>query len=120
MTSMLSSSSKNFELPPLHMVRPAYVVHVYCFGDASGKQFGATLLQSYSCQQWLSEGKSMEAEGGTCFQVGLWMAQEEQESSNYKELRNLVDTVSCKARTGWLWDCKFFLFTDISTVEGCF
>jgi hypothetical protein len=33
-----------FELPPLQVGRPALVVHVYYgFGDASGKQFGATL-----------------------------------------------------------------------------
>ncbi len=32
----------NFDLPPLRVIRPAHVVHVYYrFGDASGKQFGA-------------------------------------------------------------------------------
>ena len=34
----------NFDLPPLRVVRPSHVVHVYYgFGDASGKQFGATI-----------------------------------------------------------------------------
>ncbi len=44
----------------------------------------------------------------------------EKESSNYKELRNLVDTVSREAMAGRMQDCKFFLFTDNSTAEGCF
>ena len=45
----------NFDLPPLRVVWPAHIVHVYYgFGDASGKQFGATLSESYSCRQQLS------------------------------------------------------------------
>ena len=34
-----------FDLSPLFVVHPSWVVHVYYgFGDASGKQFGATIL----------------------------------------------------------------------------
>ena len=44
----------------------------------------------------------------------------EEESSNYKELRNLVDTVGEEARAGRLRDCELFVFTDNSTAEGCF
>jgi hypothetical protein len=45
----------DFELPPLRVVRPVNVVHVYyAFRDASGKQFGATLFKSYSCHRQLS------------------------------------------------------------------
>jgi hypothetical protein len=41
----------NFEQPPLQVVRPTQVVQVfYGFGDASGKQFGATLSQNYNCK----------------------------------------------------------------------
>ncbi len=40
----------NFDLPPLRVVRPANVVHVYYgFGDASGKQFGAIVSEDYNC-----------------------------------------------------------------------
>ncbi len=45
---------------------------------------------------------------------------EEEESSNYKELSNLVWTVTAEAKAGRLRDCEFFLFTDNSTTEGCF
>ncbi len=41
----------DFGLPPLCVVRPTQVVQVfYGFGDASGKQFGATLSQNYNCK----------------------------------------------------------------------
>jgi hypothetical protein len=39
---------------------------------------------------------------------------------NYKELKNLVDTMSEEARAGWMRDCKLFMFTDNSTAESCF
>jgi hypothetical protein len=52
--------------------------------------------------------------------VGLWSVEEEEESSNYKELRNLIDTVLEEVRAGRMRDCEFFLFTNNWTAEGCF
>ncbi len=46
--------------------------------------------------------------------------EEEEGSSNYKELRNFVNTVSEEVGAGRLRDCKFFLFVNNSTAEGCF
>ncbi len=101
----------NFELPLLRVVRPANVVHVYYrFGDALGKRFGATLSESYGCHCCL--GKSRQVRWGVRYRIGLWTATEEEESSNYKELRNLVNTVLEEAGAGRLQDCEFFLFTD--------
>jgi hypothetical protein len=40
--------------------------------------------------------------------LGLWTAEEEEESSYYKELKNLVDTVFEEARAGRLRDCENF------------
>ena len=108
-----------FELPPLWVVRPSQVVHVYYgFGDASGKQFGATISRDYNCRAWLA--KATTSSTGVQFRIGLWTAAEEEESSNYKELRNLVDTVKGEAEAGWLRNCEFFLFTDNSTAKSCF
>jgi hypothetical protein len=90
----------------------------YGFGDASGKQFEATLSESYSCRGCLS--KDREDSRGVQFCVGLWTVEKEEESSKYKELRNLVDSVLEEAGAGRLRDCKFFLFMDNSTTEGCF
>ncbi len=51
----------NFDLPPLQVVRPVNVVHVYYgFGDALGKQFKATLSESYGCQRQLSKDGRIE------------------------------------------------------------
>ena len=109
----------NFDLPPLRVVRPSHVVHVYYgFGDASGKQFGATISANYNCRGCLS--KPSKTKHGIRFRVGLWSAKEEDESSNYKELCNLVETVAGEARAGRLRDCEFFLFTDNSTAESCY
>jgi hypothetical protein len=109
----------DFDLPPLRVVRPAHVVHVYYgFGDASGKQFGGTISENYNCRRRLSD--VMEPKRGIRFRIGLWSALEEEESSNYKELFNLVEMVTSEARAGRLRDCEFFLFTDNSTAEGCF
>ncbi len=94
----------NHELPPLQVVRLSHVVHVYYdFGDASRKQFGATLLANYNCRGCLS--KPAKAKRGVRFCVGLWSAKEEDKNSNYKELCNLVDMVADEARAGRLQDC---------------
>ena len=109
----------DFDLPPLRVVRPAHVVHVYYgFGDASGKQFGGTISEDYNCHRRLSD--TLEGKRGIRFRIGLWSALEEEESSNYKELFNLVEMVTIEARAGRLRNCEFFLFTDNSTAEGCF
>ena len=90
-----------FDLPPLRVVRPTQVVQVfYGFGDASGKQFGATLLENYYCKAQLAMATT--STGGVRFRIGLWSAVEEEESSNFKELKNLVDTVDKEAKAGRL------------------
>jgi hypothetical protein len=49
--------STDFLIPPLTVVRPSQVVHVfYGFGDASGKQFGATISRNYNCKARLAKG----------------------------------------------------------------
>jgi hypothetical protein len=66
-----------FDLPPLRVVRPAQVVHIYYgFGDALGKQFGATMSESYACDWRLSEEGKVG--GGIRFRVGLWTMEEEE------------------------------------------
>ena len=108
-----------FELPPLRVVRPTQVVHVfYGFGDASGKQFGSTISEKYNCKSRLSRGTTPA--GGVRFRIGLWSAEEEAESSNYKELQNLVNAIGAEAKAGRLQNCELFMFTDNSTAESCF
>jgi hypothetical protein len=76
----------------------------YGFGDASSGGFDATV----------------ERPGGLhgCFR--LWGKDDKEQSSNYQELRNLVDTVEEEAKEGHLRDEELWLFTDNSTAENCF
>ena len=80
----------------------------YGFRDASGQQFGATLSKNYDCCDHLSETRSINS--SIRFQIGLWLAVEEEESSNYKELKNLVDTIEEEAKEGQFGDCELFIF----------
>ncbi len=70
----------------------------YGFGDASSAGFGSTV----------------ERPKGLHGQYGLWGADEDHQSSNYRELRNLVETVEEEAAEGYLKDGEFWLFTDNS------
>ena len=54
------------------------------------------------------------------FQIGLWSPEVEEESSNYMELRNLVESIGVEARSGRLIDCELFVFTDNATTDACF
>jgi hypothetical protein len=63
----------------------------YGFGDVLWKQFCATISRNYNCRARLAKG--VKASNDVCYRIGLWTTKEAEESSNYKELKNLVDTV---------------------------
>ncbi len=71
----------------------------YGFGDASSAGFGSTMMRPR----------------GIHGRFGLWGKDKEDKSSNYRELRNLVETVEEEAREGYLKDSELWLFTDNST-----
>lgn len=92
-------------IPKKRKVRPSFTaVANYCFGDASGKGFGS----------------SLSINGRLVFRHGQWSKEMESESSNYRELANLVLTVEESAKEGLLDDCELFLFTDNTTAESAF
>ena len=106
------------ELPPLRLARPKRVVHVfYGFGDASGKGRGST-FQGFNTVHHPSS--DLGASTGVAFRVGVWGADEERESSNYRELTNLVEDTEAEAQLGNLRETELFLFTDNSTAESAF
>ncbi len=43
---------------------------------------------------------------------GIWPSDVENDSSNYCELRNLVEAVEEEAKVGYLANLEFWLFTD--------
>jgi hypothetical protein len=91
------------EAPPRVMVRPANVVLViYSFGDASGTDFGSTFT----------------APNGISYRIGVWDPDEAEESSNWREFTNVVESLEEEAKTGRLDQGTVYFFTDNSTVEA--
>jgi hypothetical protein len=106
------------EHPPLRLARPKQVVHVfYGFGDASGKGKGATFQGFRTIYH--PEGKAGEPTG-LHYRIGVWSADEEEESSNYREFANLIESLEEEARAGRMVETEVFLCTDNSTTESAF
>jgi len=79
-------------------------VAFYGFGDASGSGFGSTLV--------------INSEIVFCH--GQWVEEIEKESSNYRELTNLVFAIEEAYAAGLLSDGALFMFTDNTTAEAAF
>jgi hypothetical protein len=62
----------------------------------------------------------VERPDGTQGRFGLWARDEDKESSNFRELLNLVQTVEAEAEAGNMRNTELWLFTDNSTAESCF
>jgi len=94
------------EQPPLRLVRSRRLaVAIYSFGDASGSGFGSSFVTP---------------DGGVHFRHGIWGSNAEHQSSNYRELRNLVESIEEGMSTGLLLGAKVFIFTDNTTAEGAY
>jgi len=93
--------------PPLRRIRGGQPVSlVYGFGDASGSGFGSAIQL---------------ANGDIFYRSGLWSGPIAQESSsNYRELRNLVEAVEHAGKLNLLKGCQLMLFTDNTTAERAF
>ena len=84
--------------------RRELITVIYGFGDASSGGFGA----------------SVGLPQGIHGRFSVWGQDEEDKSSNYRELCNLVDTVEEEAQAGRLSNSELWLFTDNSTAESFF
>lgn len=92
------------ERPTVHYVRASKVViALYGFADASGSGFGSS-VQLSACR--------------THVHYGMWGRDTEDKSSNYRELRNLVDSI--EASLPDLEGAELFLYTDNSTAESTY
>jgi hypothetical protein len=54
------------------------------------------------------------------YRYGIWDGDDEDHSSNWRELTNLVETLEDEATAGRLQGCEIFMFTDNSTAEAAF
>jgi hypothetical protein len=93
------------EQPQVRSMRSKRTITTYYgFGDALSGGFGATV----------------ERPGRLHGRFGLWGKDDEEQSSNYQELHNLVDTVKEEAKKEHLKNGELWLFTDNSTAKSCF
>jgi hypothetical protein len=94
------------EDPPSRPVRPGKRANVtYGFGDASKDGFGA----------------SVEIQNkGVVHRSGTWTWSLREESSNYREFRNLVEMIESLVANGSICGHELFMFTDNSTAEAAF
>ena len=93
------------EKPPLRLVRGNRLGHaIYGFGDASGTGFGS----------------SWEVDKQVNYRFGVWGRDNVDKSSNYRELRNLVETLEEIAQKQGLHGVEIYFFTDNSTAEAAF
>ncbi len=101
LTQLLSSPT-----PPIRYIHPRSMkIAIYGFVDASGAGFGSSFE--------LPNKRIL-------YHHGLWGQDADHVSSNYKELRNLVDAFEDGLQTGELLHTELFIFTDNSTAEGAF
>jgi len=103
--SCLKALDSFFEIesPPIIMERTANVqMAVYGFVDASKSGFGA----------------SIDYENGVRYRIGTWGKDTENESSNYREFANLVETLEVEAGEGRLDNVTLIIATDNSTAEA--
>lgn len=92
--------------PAIRSARSTKVaVALYGFGDASSAGFGASVLLPNN---------------SIYVRYGMWGIDTDGQSSNYRELRNLVETVEAGITSGDLLNAELFLFTDNTTAEGAY
>jgi len=95
----------NSETPPHRIVRPQKgSTAVYSFGDASGSGFGSSFLR----------------EEQVSFYSGQWTEELSANSSNYRELSNLINAIEQAHADGSLNDSEVFIFTDNTAAESTF
>lgn len=90
------------------IVRPvggAYFVS-YGGGDASGEGFGSRIARQIAGLQ-------------PSLRQGFWCTEASEQSSNWRELRNLVNGVKVESRAGRLVGCELWLGTDNKVAADC-
>ncbi len=93
------------ETPSLRLIRGSLIYQVlYVFGDASGAGFGSS---------W-NDG----LQAAIKYRFGVWAEEGQDTSSNYRECRNLVETLEDMGSQGDLEGREIFLFTDNMVSES--
>jgi hypothetical protein len=91
--------------PPIRWVRGRKISKaVYSFADASGAGYG----------------QSLSLDNVILYPHGIWDETTMSQSSNFRELSNLVHTLEEGVKSGTLLHTKVWIFTDNTTAEGVF
>jgi len=104
--SCLKALETFFEMdtPPVMTERTNQVqLVIYGFVDASKSGFGS----------------SMDYASSIKYRIGTWSSDTDDESSNFREFNNLVETLEFEASKNRLNDSTIIMATDNSTVESC-
>ena len=88
--------------PEVQMRISRLLMVVYGFGDASGGGFGS----------------SLKLRRGIAYRIGVYGTDVDGESSNYRELSNVVEALEEEAAAGSLKESTVFFFTDNATAEA--
>jgi hypothetical protein len=92
--------------PPVRTVRAARrLIVIYGFVDASGSGFGSSFTLP---------------DNSIYFRHGLWGRDTDSDSSNFRELSNLVAALEEGVTAGELRNSELFIFTDNTTAEGAY
>ena len=92
--------------PPNRLVRGKHIIIAkYGFGDASGSGFGSS---------WTNN------DGSISNRYGTWGSDSRNNSSNYRELYDLVETLEHMESNDELIGVQLFIFTDNSVAEGAY
>lgn len=91
------------KVPPSITVRSLhYLLLIYGFVDASKSGFGATI----------DTGKNVT------YRIGVWGKDQQNESSNWREFENLVETLEAEGEKGNLKDAVVIIATDNQVTEN--
>jgi hypothetical protein len=114
------SNLTSAEVPPLRRVRMKLHAKVmYGFGDASKQGFGTSIELPDKKLMWrYGQWRLTEEQCATDRVTDKSLVEER--SSNYRELRNLVEALEDAFDKGVLHDREIFMFTDNSTAEAAF
>jgi hypothetical protein len=90
----------------------SYATIVYGCGDTSGPGFGDSAF--------MADGQNdpfYRFDNEIAYWVSIWDSDSDNISSNFRELRNVVESIEDQVEKGWLKNRELFMFTDNSTAE---
>lgn len=101
--------------PSLRLIRGYSLARIlYGFGDASGAGFGSSWV---NCSV---SGSTADDVRQVRYRFGRWGNEGNSTSSNFRELKNLLDSLEEMGKNDELKGVEVFLFTDNATAEAAF